>query len=181
MYKGIMSVPTQSHGFSIFGLYEEFQALRAGSRSLLNLGFGTRDISFLFTEETLLPARSVNEESDGCFAQPRSTSPLIGGTMETLTYLSSQHLGAIAEAIVSLGIPKCDADDYEDGIRLGKLLICARSSVCALREVAMETLLHTGSERIIAVPHSLSTPDFVSAKDYNWREPKPLFEANLVS
>lgn len=173
--------PNPKAKVSVFGLYSEFQSLRAGTRQLHHIGFGVQDISFLFAEAALsLTGR--NRDSRRSTFPPESgvRCALIGGTVDSLRYIRTRVSGVIAPAIASMGLPKYDAEQYEDGILVGKLLICARSFSCALGDLAMQALLETGGECVMSVPQRASTARLVLGSDFSWAEAKLFFEAKLV-
>lgn len=165
---------------SVLGLYSEFQSLRAGARQLRHIGFGIHEISYLFAEAAL----SLTTQNDSRRAVFPSESgvrcPLIGGTLESLRYIRTRASGVIAGAIASLGLPTYDAEQYENGILAGKLLICARSFSCALGDFAMQALLDTGGECVMAVPQGAARSRLVPGNDFSWSDVKLFFEANLV-
>jgi hypothetical protein len=179
MYKKISSAPQKTDGVSVLGLYGEFQNLRAGAHNLRHLGFGVRDVSFLFLEAALSTQNShANFQVD--VTKPGSIGALIGGTLDSLGYLGGQGEGIIAGAMMSLGIPKYEAEEYESGILQRKLLLCARSFSLVFGDLAMEALLHTGAELIIAVPQPTVRPNIMSDNNLTWYDAKPLFEASLI-
>lgn len=177
MYKNI---PPKPNRVSIFGLYAEFRDLRAGYQRLLHLGFGVRDVSFLIPEAALSPA-SVAAVCEGGFQSSTLFSgSIIAGTLESLNHLHPRDIGVIAGAILSVGIPSYEAEEYESAIREGKVLLCARSFSYALGDLAMQTLLHTGAERIISVPLPSAQSQAVARKEFCWTGVTPTFERNLV-
>ena len=166
---------------SVFGLYSDFQSLRAGARQLRHIGFGIHDISFLFPEAALSLTSHDQDTRRAAFPpEPGVRCPLIGGTLESLRYIRTRGSGVIAGAIASLGLPKCDAEQYEEGVLAGRLLICARSFSWALGDFAMQALLDTGGECVMAMPQGAAALRLVPGNEFYWSDVKFFFEANLV-
>lgn len=174
------NAPPKPNSVSVFALYSDFRDLRAGYQRLLHLGYGVRDISFLIPEAALLPAHVAAVSETRLPASLLFNGSMVAGTLESLNHLQARDMGVIAAAILSVGIPSCEAQEYETAIREGKILICARSFSHALGDLAMQTLLHTGAVRIISVPLSSPLSQALTRKELTWPEVKPIFETNLV-
>lgn len=168
-------------GAYVFGLYSEFPGIRGAARQLRQMGFRAQDISFLFPE-TALSVRSQSSDSTSAefHTEGERYSHLIGGTSESLGYINTHGTGVIAEAIMSLGLPGCDAEQYENEILAGKLLICARSFSEALGDLAMHAVLHAGGECVIAVPWVPMAERLIPITDFRWSEVKSLFQTSLI-
>lgn len=176
------AIVKQGTGMSVFGLYRDFRALRAGANALKGLGFGNHDVSVLFPERALPLGTSDDHFQPAFFrAGIGFMGPLIGGTLALLTYIRPEGRGIVAGALVSMGIPSYEAEQYEGGIRAGKLLICARSFSCGFANRAMEALLRTGAQNIVATLNSAASQTCRPGRDFNSMSLEPLFESSFVS
>jgi hypothetical protein len=138
----------------VFGLYQDFVSLRSCVDRLKALHFGNNDISVLFPEAAVSNDLSSPPASSASAA--KSPVAFIGGTLGSLTYIRPEKIGIISAALVDLGVPEREAELYEGSLRDGSLLACVRSSVARCVESAVEALMLTGAERVIAAGRSSS-------------------------
>jgi hypothetical protein len=137
--------------FIVFGIYSNFPAIRAGVDTLKKCGVRSADISVLFPESAV--ARTLPEESSRSPVAPKRgwkaiLEPLIGGSLEQLTYVKPEDRDVVSGALLCLGVPSADANHYDLRIRSGGLLLCVRSSDQHGVELAAEVIAHTGAEHI---------------------------------
>lgn len=176
----ILSSAERNTSVSVLGLYSGFQALRSGSQGLRRLGFDDRDFSVLFFEDAVTSCNDTESSEWHRFSTDQMSRHLIGGTFESLSYLDVWEQGIITGAIMSIGIPRNEAEGYETGICNGRLLLCVRSTSPAYGDVAMKILLHSGAESIVAVPHSRAFSQLKTGEDVWWESASSL-EARLIS
>jgi hypothetical protein len=142
---------------SVFGIYPDFRSLRASVDTLKAYGIENDEISVLFREwavaRTFVPGSNFRTSHETASRIGSHTEPLIGGTLEDLTYVHSVGSGAISGALVSLGISNSEAERYEGRIEAGKLLVCVRSSAVATAEETRDILTRTGAEDVACADH----------------------------
>jgi hypothetical protein len=136
----------------VFGLYRDFASLRSGVDALKASRFDNNDIAVLFPEAAV--SKVLSAEPADSPGTPNDSKAFIGGTLGWLTYVRPEKDGVISAALVDLGVPQGEAELYEANLRGGRLLACIRSSSNKSIQSAIEALVLTGAERVLAARES---------------------------
>src|ERR1700690_510602 len=102
-----------SERVSVFGVYQNFRALRTSLDVLKSFGFRNEDICVLFPEGAVAALHCDESQSGkatdqvGDFVQriEPMIEPLIGGGVGCLTYVDAFSRGVLPQVVAGFGIP----------------------------------------------------------------------------
>ncbi len=130
---------------AVFGIYPSYTAVEIGVDALRDAGFRNTDISALFPENagTRDFAHEKNTKAPEGATTGAGTGAVLGGAMGWLL-----GIGAIAGALVGMGIPEYEAKRYEGRVKDGGILLSVHSDSSDWTKKAKEILKRTGAQDI---------------------------------
>jgi hypothetical protein len=130
-----------STNFTVSAVCRDFRSARTTVDVLRSFGFPDADILVLFSEQALEKPRLGHYGIQQCI-------DLFTRNAGWATYVEAAGFCLVFKGTVELGLPRADAQAYEDFLRCGEFLVIVRARSEAASDRAEGILRRTGAQHI---------------------------------